>query len=227
MDPVTLVIVEDHVALRRGLELLLGRHGCVIVGTAGAAQDGYDVVTAKRPDVVLLDIQLPDQSGVALSRRLLEDDPELRILLYTGARDRETLAAAVDSGVSGFVLKACGPQTLRDAIHEVAAGRSYFDPDLRSLAADRSAERPIGVLSRREREVMGLLAGGLTGEGIAERLFVSPETVRTHVRNAMTKLEAAIRVHAVALALRTDEIEHLAATARPAWLAGGDRAKTA
>ncbi len=203
---IRVVVVEDHIALRKGLELLLGRHGCVIVGTADSADDGYALIRAKQPDVAVVDVNLPRESGADLTRRLLRENPETGVLLYTGAQDQETLHDALDCGARGFAIKAGSPHELLEAIRTVAAGGSYVDPRLHAMIPGRSATGRIGVLSAREREVLDLLSRGLTGEQVAKQLFLSPETVRTHVRNAMLKLDARTRTHAIAIALQQGEI---------------------
>jgi DNA-binding NarL/FixJ family response regulator len=205
-ETATVVIVEDHVALRRGLELLLRDSECRVVGTADDARSARTLVARRRPDVAIVDINLPDGSGIDLTRALIQDNPDVGVLLYTGIDDQETLAAALDCGARGFALKAGAPEELLGAIRTVAAGEAYVDPRLRPLLLARFTTERIGVLSPREREVLDLLAQGLTGEQVATRLSLSPETVRTHVRNAMDKLEAHTRVHAVAIALRQGEI---------------------
>jgi DNA-binding NarL/FixJ family response regulator len=205
-ESVNVVIVEDHVALRRGLELLLRGTDCRVIGTADDAETALSLVDRRRPDVAVVDINLPGQSGIELTRSLLKQHPALGVLLYTGVDDQETLSEALDCGARGFALKAGPPEELLTAIRMVAAGESYVDPRLRPLLLARLTTERIGVLSPREREVLDLLAQGLTGEEVAARLTLSPETVRTHVRNAMDKLEAHTRVHAVAIALRQGEI---------------------
>jgi DNA-binding NarL/FixJ family response regulator len=200
--PLRLVLVEDHQALREGLELLLGREGCDVVGTAGTAAEGRRLVEALAPDVALVDIRLGEDDGIDLTRSLLGDDPERRVVLYTGSADEELLFSGLDSGARGYALKDGGPRELVNALVLVAQGGSYVDPRLRpALLSRRSTER-LPVLSNREREILDLLAKGLTGEAVAEQLVLSTETVRTHIRNAMTKLEAHTRVHAIAIALR-------------------------
>ena len=209
-DVISLVIVEDHEALRRGMELLLGRRGHVIVGAVGTAREAYELIGSRPPDVAVIDLGLTDESGADLIRRLLARDPGLRSLLYTGTGDLEAITGALDCGARGFALKAGSPEELTDAIAAVASGKTYMDPRLDSVVLARSATDRVRVLSPREREILDLLADGLTGAQIAKRLFLSPETVRTHIRNAMEKLEAQTRVHAVALALRHREIEAVA-----------------
>ena len=197
-----LVLIEDHEALREGLELLLGREGCEVVGTAGTAGEGRALVERLEPDVSLVDIRLGDESGIDLTRDLLDADPERRVVLYTGSNDVDQLLDGLDSGARGYALKEGTPKELVGALKTVADGGTYVDPRLRPALLSRKTTQRMPSLSKREREIMDLLAQGLTGEDVAERLFLSSETVKTHIRNAMTKLEAHTRVHAVAIALR-------------------------
>src|SRR2546423_12307283 len=197
----TVVLVEDHVALRKGIELLLRSEGLSVIGVADDIDYAYELVSRRRPDVVLVDIGLRGRSGLELARRLLDEDPDAGVLLYSGSVDPDVLADAMSTGVRGFALKNGTPRELIGAIHSIAAGGSYFDPQLSTLAA---APKPKSgnLLSRREREILGLLANGMNGTAISRELMISSETVRTHVRNAMRKLAARTRVHAVTLALK-------------------------
>ena len=197
-----LVLIEDHQALREGLELLLGREGCEVVGTAGTAAEGRELIERLEPDVSLVDIRLGEDSGIELTRTVLRDDPNRRIVLYTGSSDVELLISGLDSGASGYALKEGTPNELTGALETVADGGTYVDPRLRPALLSRQATQRMPSLSKREREIMDLLSQGLTGEDVAERLVLSSETVKTHIRNAMGKLEANTRVHAVAIALR-------------------------
>jgi DNA-binding NarL/FixJ family response regulator len=197
-----LVLIEDHHALREGLELLLDRHGCEVVGTAGTLDEGREVIERLDPDVALIDIRLGEESGIELTRELVDADPERRIVLYTGSSDLDLLVDGLDSGARGYALKDGPPSELTSALTVVAEGGTYVDPRLRPQLLSRRATQGQPGLSKREREVMDLLAQGLTGEQVAERLVLSSETVKTHIRNAMGKLEAHTRVHAIAIALR-------------------------
>lgn len=205
-DSISVVIVEDHLALRKGLELLLRGTEFVVAGTADDAEEGQQLIERERPAVAIVDIGLPGRSGLDLTRKIVSSFPDVGVLLYTGIGDQETLVRALDSGARGFALKAGSPEELLEAIRAVADGRTHVDERLRPLLLARFTTERIGVLSPREREVLDLLAQGLNGEEVAARLVLSPETVRTHVRNAMEKLEANTRVHAVAIALRQGEI---------------------
>jgi DNA-binding NarL/FixJ family response regulator len=200
--PLRLVLIEDHQALREGLELLLGRDGIEVLGTAGNAEDGRELVESLAPDVSLIDILLGEDSGIELTAQLIDADPERRVVLYTGSNEIELLIKGLDSGARGYALKEGTQSELRTAISTVADGGTYVDPRLHSALLSRKATQTQRMLSKREREIMDLLAQGLTGEQVAERLYLSPETIKTHIRNAMNKLEAHTRVHAIAIALR-------------------------
>jgi len=197
-----LVLIEDHQALREGLELLLGRHDIEVVGTAGTAAEGRTLIEEHEPDVALVDIRLGDDSGIDLTRAVLDADPSRRVVLYTGSSDVELLISGLDSGARGYALKDGTPSELTGALQTVAGGGTYVDPRLRSALLSRQTTQRMPSLSKREREIMDLLSQGLTGEDVASQLFLSSETVKTHIRNAMSKLEAHTRVHAVAIALR-------------------------
>jgi DNA-binding NarL/FixJ family response regulator len=206
-DPIRVAYVEDHEAVRKSIETMLGRHGCVVTASAATAAEGYDAIIARPPDVVIIDVNLPDEPGSSLARRLLEIHPDLGVLIYTGAEDETMLRDALDTGARGFALKAGSLHDLREAIEAVARGGTYMDPRLRSTFLSSRTTEGIPVLTKREREVLDLLARGHTGEDVAKALFLSPETVRVHVRNAMRKLQAGTRVHAVVLAIQHGEIE--------------------
>ena len=201
------VIVEDHDALSQGLALVLERAGIDVVGSARTEQEGYDLIRRERPGLAIVDIGLERGSGVELARRLALVEPGLGVLIYTGLGDESLLREALDSGARGFALKAGPARDLVAAARAVASGDSYVDPRLNPYILGRAATERIAVLSPREKEVMALLAEGLTGRQIAERLVISPATVRTHVENVMEKLEARTRVHAIAIALRQGLIE--------------------
>ncbi len=202
----TLAIVDDHEALREGLATLLGAAGLEVVGVAGTVESGRDVVTLDRPDVALIDIRLPDGTGIDLARQILQADPGQAVILYTGDADAELLYDGLDTGARGYVLKAGSADELVGAIERVAAGGSYVDPRLDRILLSPRATEKVPTLSPREREIMNLMAEGLTAERIGEQISVSIETVRTHVRNVIRKLHARNRVHAIALALERGEI---------------------
>jgi DNA-binding NarL/FixJ family response regulator len=201
-----LVIVDDHEALREGLVALLAGQGLEILGAAGNVAAGLDLVEHAAPDIALVDIQLPDGSGIDLTRELLARRPELGVILDTGDSDAELLYSGLDSGARGYALKAGSMTELVGAIERIAAGGSYVDPRLDRILLSPRATAQVPSLSPREKEIMRLMAEGMTAEQIANQLNVSVETVRTHVRNVIRKLQARNRVHAIAMALERGEI---------------------
>jgi DNA-binding NarL/FixJ family response regulator len=165
-----------------------------------------DLVEHGDPDVAIIDIRLPDGSGIELARHLLAEHPSLGVMLYTGDADAELLYSGLDSGARGYALKAGSMDELVGAIHTIASGGSYVDPRLDRILLSPRATAQVPQLSPREREIMHLMAEGGTAEAIGTALGVSVETVRTHVRNVIRKLQARNRVHAIALALERGEI---------------------
>jgi len=200
-------LVEQHEALRDGLAVLLERRGFSVLGCATTAASGEEVISERHPDVAVVGVDLPDERGTELVRRLNGQTNGTKFVIYTGLSDPDLLGAAFRSGARGLVAKPAGLSVLVDALREVWRGGRYFDP---RFAAGRNGGNGNGAaktLSEREAEILAMLARGLTGEEIAQRLVLSPETVRTHVRNAMGKLEARTRTEAVVKALEREEIQ--------------------
>lgn len=200
---IEVIVVDDHLAMRKGVELLLRQAGLRVVGVASRLEEARSLVERRRHDVALIDIHLGNENTIGLVADALRRDPNAAIVLYTGFTGPSAgLEEAVRVGARGFVLKSSPAERLIDAVRAVAGGGTYVDPDLAAaLTADADLSR-LRILSPREREILSLLADGMTGETIALTLFLSPETVRTHVRNATTKLGAKTRVQAVALLVR-------------------------
>jgi len=199
-------IVDDHEALREGLERLLEDRGLQVVGSAGNAAAAEDLVESSAPDIALIDIRLPDESGISLTRRLLDRWPQLGVVLYTGDADAELLYDGLDSGARGYALKAGSIDELLSAVERVAGGGTYVDPRLDRVLLSEHATSRLPNLSPREREIMHLMAEGGTAQDVGAQLGVSVETVRTHVRNVIRKLQARNRVHAIAIALQRGDI---------------------
>jgi DNA-binding NarL/FixJ family response regulator len=205
----SIVVVEDHPTVREGLCLVLEREGFAVVGRAGTAEAGHAAIVETQPSVALVDVDLPDGSGVELTRRLLRRDARFGVLLYTGMDDPNVLEDALASGARGFTLKTSDPETMLNAVRAVAAGGTFVDPGVRDRLAAAGLAQAGGrerVLTVREREVLSRLAEGLSVEEIAGELVLSTETIRTHVRNAMGKLGTRTRAHAIVVALRRGEL---------------------
>jgi two-component system response regulator DevR len=200
----SLVLVEQHEALRDGLAVLLERRGFEILGRATTAARGEEVIYEHKPDVAVVGIDLPDERGTELVRRISGNGVGSKCVIYTGLNDPDLLEAAYRAGARGLVAKPAGFSVLVDALREVWRGGRYFDPSFRKGDGDSAATK---TLSSREAEILGMLAEGLTGEQIAKRLVLSPETVRTHIRNAMEKLDASTRTAAVVKAIDLGEVQ--------------------
>ena len=200
------VLVDEHEALREGLAVLLESRGIRTLGTAGSAASAAALLGEVRPDVAVIDVTLPDESGLRLTRRLLVDHPDLAVMIYTGVENVVTLADALECGARGFALKPGSTNQLIGGLRLVARGERYVDPRIRELLGAEVDGTPL-LLTRREREIFDLLAQGLTGEEIAAGLTISPDTVRTHIRNGMEKLHKHTRTGAVVKALKADEIQ--------------------
>ncbi len=200
----TLVLVEQHEALRDGLAVLLERSGFEVQGCATTAARGEEVITDRKPDMAVVGVDLPDERGTELVRRLSDRPPCPKFVIYTGLSDPDLLEAAYRSGARGLVAKPAGLPVLVEALREVWRGGRYFDP---RFAPKRNGNGGAKAISGRESEILTMLAQGLSGEEIAQRLVLSPETIRTHIRNAMSKLEARTRTEAVVKALARGEIQ--------------------
>ncbi|UOQ52784.1 response regulator [Hymenobacter cellulosivorans] len=200
MTPIRVVLVDDHRMLLAGLQMLLQALDFIsVVGTATSAAEAYAVVAEHRPDVVLLDINLPDQSGVDVCRQLTEAQPGLKILALTTLQEKSYVTRMMQEGAAGYVLKNASPEELAEAITRVHAGKKYFSDEIQELLLQpepAAAVRPL--LTRREREVLTLIAQGLTSQEMAQQLFVSALTIETHRRNLLTKFG----VHNTAMLIR-------------------------
>jgi DNA-binding NarL/FixJ family response regulator len=203
----SLVLVEQHEALRDGLAVLLERRGFDVLGCATTAASGEELIRERRPDLAVVGVDLPDERGTELVRRISGNGVGSKCVIYTGLRDPNLLEAAYRAGARGLVAKPAGLPVLVEALREVWRGGRYFDPSFRHGNGNANGGGETKALSSRESEILGLLAEGLTGEQIAKRLVLSPETVRTHVRNAMEKLGAPTRTAAVVKALELGEVQ--------------------
>jgi DNA-binding NarL/FixJ family response regulator len=202
------LVVDDHAAVREGVKMILTRDREIsVIGESGSGDGAVEMADKRRPDVIVMDVRMDGMDGFEATRKIIAAHPDIAVILYTAHGERGLLAEGLDCGARGYVLKDAPPDDIVRAVKRVAEGGAYVDPTLASeLVAPKATER-LPALSGREREILGLLANGYSNPEIAQRLFISPETVRTHVRNAMTKLEADTRTQAVALALRYEFID--------------------
>lgn len=195
----TVVVVDDHKVLRTGMRQVLESHDLEVVGEAASAEDARKVIADTSPEIVLLDINLQDGDSVELVRDVAHRDT--RVIAYGVFDDDRMLARFLRAGASGFLCGNCSPDEMVTGIEAVMDGKIWTQ-----AVGDRDRSLPTlarsSMLSRREREILGLLSRGLTTDEVADELNLSAHTVRTHVKNAMRKLEATTRAHAIAIAMR-------------------------
>lgn len=204
MTSISLVVVDDHSLFRAGLiGLLEDMPEFRVVGEASNGREALEVVRKSKPDVVLMDVNMPVMNGVEAVQALLPTE-KCRIIMLTISRQEEDLFGAIAAGADGYLLKNAEPEDLRKAILQVASGKSVLAPEvttpvLRAVAGVASSSVDKGI-SKREIEVLDCLSQGMTTAQIAASLFVSENTVKTHIRHILEKLEASNRAEAVSKA---------------------------
>ena len=208
MKPITVFLLDDHEVVRRGLRDLLESEGDIeVVGESGLAAEAISRIPALRPAVAILDGRLPDGSGIDVCREIRSIDPSINALILTSYDDDEALFAAILAGASGYVLKQIAGHDLLDTVRRVAAGQSMIDPVLTARVLDRIRNGAPGAaeladLTEREREILTLIAEGLTNRQIGERLFLAEKTVKNYVSSLLAKLGLESRTQAAVLATR-------------------------
>jgi DNA-binding NarL/FixJ family response regulator len=211
--PVRVLLVDDDHLMRAGLRAVLSSDESLeVVGEAVDGRDAVGRVGGLRPDVVLMDVRMPRQDGIAATRDVLRAAPDARVLIVTTFEDDEYIFGALSAGASGFLLKRTRPEELIAAIHTVAAGEALLSPSVTRRVVDRVAARLVPAmadeerleeLTPRERDVLELVARGMSNREIAAELVVEESTVKTHVKRILMKLGLRDRVHAVILAYET------------------------
>ena len=199
-----ILICDDHEVVREGLRGLIGRQAdMTVVGEAGTVAEAVDAAARHKPDVVIMDIRLPDGSGVEACRAIREARPETKVIMLTSYADDDAVFASIIAGASGYLLKQTRGQAVVDAITAVAAGRSLLDPDvtgkvLERVRASRGEDPAIASLTEQERKVLAGLAEGRTNREIGETLFLSEKTVKNYVSRILDKLGLSRRAEAAA-----------------------------
>jgi DNA-binding NarL/FixJ family response regulator len=222
MSKLKVLLVDDHEVVRAGIRALLdAEDDILVVGEAGTAADGIRRVGYDEPDVVVLDVRLPDGSGVEACRDILSRFPDVKVLMLTSFADEEALMSAILAGASGYVLKRVKMTDLVDDIRRVGAGESLLDADMTERLFARLRNGPeddplLGKLSKQERTIVGHIADGLTNKQIADEMFLAEKTVKNYVSNLLTKMGMSRRSEAAAYVARI-EGEHESAEAPQGW----------
>ena len=210
-EPIRVLIVDDDDLMRAGLRGVLATSGdsIKVVGEANNGRDAIYHTRVATPDVVLMDVRMPDLDGISATREILAGFPGVKIVILTTFEQDDYIFGALSAGASGFLLKRTRPEELLGAIHTIAAGDSLLSPSVTSRVIQRMARHPVTDAARdrrldeltpREREVLTLVARGLSNGEIADALLVEQSTVKTHVKRVLAKLGARDRVQAVIFA---------------------------
>ena len=197
--PITVLIVDDHPMVREGLAGVLERHRMKIVGLAANGRQAVEMYMSERPDVMLLDLRLPDQSGFDVARAVLGTDPRARIVILSSAQGDASIYNAISLGIRGYLLKGIDGSTLAERVRHVAAGGTSLSPEVAEKLTQYIASQK---LSEREIEVLGLISKGKSNKEIADLLFITDNTVKMHVKKILVKLQANDRTQAVVIAIQ-------------------------
>ena len=206
---VRVLLVDDDQLMRAGLRAVLSSDaGIEVVGEAATGRAAVARVAALRPDLVLMDVRMPDLDGIAATREVLATSPDVKVVILTTFEQDDYIFGALSAGASGFLLKRTSPEELLAAIHTVAAGDSLLSPSVTRIVLERLARQPapgvagsaVADLTPREREVLGLVARGLSNGEIAAALVIEESTVKTHVKRILGKLGLRDRIQAVIFA---------------------------
>ena len=201
-------LVDDHEVVRQGLKALLdAQEDLTVVGEAGSVAEAIRRVGYDGPDVVVLDVRLPDGSGIEACREIRARWPEIKVLMLTSFADDEALFASIMAGASGYVLKQIRGSDLVDSVRRVGRGESLLDPEMtervfRRIRGEEPDDPLLARLSKQERKILDLIAEGLTNRQIAERMFLAEKTVKNYVSNVLAKLDMGRRSEAAAYAAR-------------------------
>jgi len=207
-------LLDDHEIVRRGMrELLDSEPDIEVCGDAGTAEQALARIPPTRPDVAVLDVRLPDGSGIEVCREIRVSHPEVRCLMLTSYADDEALFDAVVAGAHGYTLKQVRGQELIDSIRRIAAGESLLDPMLTQRLLERLRASPVederfARLTDREQRILMLLADGLTNRQIGNELYLAEKTVKNYVSSVLAKLGVQRRTEAAVFAVRRDEHQH-------------------
>jgi DNA-binding NarL/FixJ family response regulator len=206
---IRLMLADDHRMLREGLRRSMSDEGFDVVGEASDGDEAVRLAEQLRPDVILMDVTMPDVDGVEATRRIHSTQPEIRVIMLTMHADSDVLASAIRAGASGYLVKDCSTDEVAEAVRMAANGDTALSQQLAATMLDevRRLDRPSDtdderVVTRREEEVLQLIADGCSTPEVAERLYISQKTVKNHLASIYQKLDARDRTQAVLQAVR-------------------------
>ena len=204
MDGVTVLIADDHPVVRRGLRTFLDlQEGVSVLGEAATGAEAVAMVEELVPDVVLMDLVMPDLDGIEAARRIRDVSPSTKVIVLTSYAEDEKIFPAIKAGAAGYLLKDVEPDEIADGIRRVHRGEALLHPKIAArVMREVTAEKEADVLTARELDVLRALARGLSNKAIAEELVVSEKTIKTHVSNILAKLHLADRTQAALYAVR-------------------------
>ena len=202
---IRVLVADDHAVVREGLRAVLGSESDMdVVSEAATGKEVVELAAELRPDVILMDIQMPQINGIEATRRILEANPDVGVVVLTMFEDDESVFSAMRAGARGYVLKGAHPSEILKVMRAVADGEAHFGPEIAKRLMDffsaptpASPEEAFPELSSREREILDLIARGHSNAKIAARLYLSPKTVGNHISHIFTKLQVADRTHAI------------------------------
>jgi two-component system, NarL family, response regulator LiaR len=204
-QPIRVMLVDDHAMVRRGLATFLMVYDDLeLVGEADSGQAAVQLCGQVNPDVILMDLMMPDMDGAATTRLIRQKYPNVQVVALTSFKEQEVVQNALQAGAIGYLLKDVSADELRQAIRAAHSGRATLSPEAAQALVNAANQPPVPGqdLTERERAVLALMIEGLNNTQIAGRLVVSPSTIKTHVSHILSKLGVASRTEAVALAMR-------------------------
>jgi DNA-binding NarL/FixJ family response regulator len=209
-NPIAVMVVDDHPIWRDGVARDLEEAGYKVVATAGDGEAAVRIAAAARPQVLVVDLQMPKLSGAEVTRQVIAADPSIRVLVLSASGEQADVLEAVKAGALGYLVKSASRAELIDAVARTAAGETVFTAGLAGLVLGEfrrlatgspGSGEPAPVLTERETEVLRLIAKGMTAKAVAEKLFISHRTVQNHVQNTLNKLQLHNRVELVRYAI--------------------------